>query len=135
MSYSPHKDSNVQRCCYASPRLDLRDIKVVAKVGGTIDDSEMVDGMVFDQKVCIRVVCISGVCIEAWDTRWCKAWCSTRRCGVGLCISGVCSKACALGAVQRVHVGLCIQAWGTKLQTAWNSTEGVCIRGCGLRHG
>lgn len=30
--------------------LDLRDIKVVAKVGGTIDDSEMVDGMVFDQK-------------------------------------------------------------------------------------
>ncbi|GFR45499.1 hypothetical protein Agub_g6885 [Astrephomene gubernaculifera] len=30
--------------------LDLRDIKIVAKVGGTIDDSEMVDGMVFDQK-------------------------------------------------------------------------------------
>ncbi|KXZ51389.1 hypothetical protein GPECTOR_12g351 [Gonium pectorale] len=30
--------------------LDLRDIKVVSKVGGTIDDSEMVDGMVFDQK-------------------------------------------------------------------------------------
>ncbi|KAG2491247.1 hypothetical protein HYH03_010454 [Edaphochlamys debaryana] len=30
--------------------MDLRDIKVVSKVGGTIDDSEMVDGMVFDQK-------------------------------------------------------------------------------------
>ncbi|EFJ51780.1 chaperonin complex component [Volvox carteri f. nagariensis] len=30
--------------------LDLRDIKVVSKVGGTIDDSEMVDGLVFDQK-------------------------------------------------------------------------------------
>ncbi len=52
-------------CCCASPRLDLRDIKVVAKVGGTIDDSEMVDGMVFDQKVCIRGVCVSGVCIKA----------------------------------------------------------------------
>ena len=30
--------------------LDLRDIKVVTKVGGTIDDSELVDGMVFAQK-------------------------------------------------------------------------------------
>ncbi len=28
--------------------------QVVSKVGGTIDDSEMVDGMVFDQKVCAR---------------------------------------------------------------------------------
>jgi chaperonin GroEL (HSP60 family) len=34
-------------CC----RLDLRDIKVVCKVGGTMDDSELIDGMVFDQKV------------------------------------------------------------------------------------
>jgi chaperonin GroEL (HSP60 family) len=32
-------------------RLDLRDIRVVCKVGGTIDDSELVDGCVFDQKV------------------------------------------------------------------------------------
>jgi T-complex protein 1 subunit delta len=31
--------------------LDLRDIRVVCKVGGTIDDSELVDGCVFDQKV------------------------------------------------------------------------------------
>jgi chaperonin GroEL (HSP60 family) len=31
-------------------RLDLRDIKVVCKPGGTIDDSSLVDGMVFDQK-------------------------------------------------------------------------------------
>jgi len=31
-------------------RLDLRDIRVVTKLGGTVDDSEMVDGMVFDQK-------------------------------------------------------------------------------------
>uniref|UniRef100_A0A7S0VJK2 T-complex protein 1 subunit delta n=1 Tax=Polytomella parva TaxID=51329 RepID=A0A7S0VJK2_9CHLO len=30
--------------------LDLRDIRVVCKSGGTIDDSEMVDGIVFDQK-------------------------------------------------------------------------------------
>lgn len=32
-------------------RLDLRDIRVTCKVGGTIDDSELVDGCVFDQKV------------------------------------------------------------------------------------
>ncbi|KAK9808019.1 hypothetical protein WJX73_004979 [Symbiochloris irregularis] len=30
--------------------LDLRDIKVVTKVGGTVDDSEYIDGMVFDHK-------------------------------------------------------------------------------------
>lgn len=30
--------------------LDLKDIRIVAKVGGTIDDSELVDGMVFSQK-------------------------------------------------------------------------------------
>ena len=30
--------------------LDLRDIKVVTKLGGTIDDSELVEGMVFAQK-------------------------------------------------------------------------------------
>ena len=30
--------------------LDLKDIKVVSKLGGTIDDSEMIDGMVFDHK-------------------------------------------------------------------------------------
>jgi T-complex protein 1 subunit delta len=32
-------------------RLDLRDIKVVTKVGGTVDDSELVEGCVFDAKV------------------------------------------------------------------------------------
>lgn len=32
-------------------RLDLRDIRVVCKLGGTIDDSELVSGFVFDQKV------------------------------------------------------------------------------------
>ena len=31
-------------------RLDLNDIKVVTKLGGTVDDSEMVEGMVFDKK-------------------------------------------------------------------------------------
>jgi chaperonin GroEL (HSP60 family) len=36
-------------CC--DYRLDLRDIRVVCKAGGTIDDSELVDGCVFDQKV------------------------------------------------------------------------------------
>lgn len=30
--------------------LDLKDIRVISKPGGTIDDSEMVDGLVFDQK-------------------------------------------------------------------------------------
>lgn len=30
--------------------LDLRDIQVVCKLGGTVDDSELVDGMVFDHK-------------------------------------------------------------------------------------
>ena len=30
--------------------MDLKDIKVVTKLGGTVDDSEMVDGMVFDHK-------------------------------------------------------------------------------------
>lgn len=34
-------------CCCS---LDLKDIKVVTKLGGTVDDSEMVDGMVFDHK-------------------------------------------------------------------------------------
>jgi T-complex protein 1 subunit delta len=32
--------------------LDLKDIMVVTKMGGTVDDSQMVDGMVFDQKAC-----------------------------------------------------------------------------------
>ena len=32
------------------PRLDLNDIRIITKSGGTIDDSEMVDGIVFDQK-------------------------------------------------------------------------------------
>eukprot|EP00161_Ancyromonas_sigmoides_P012586 TRINITY_DN31_c0_g1_i1.p1 TRINITY_DN31_c0_g1~~TRINITY_DN31_c0_g1_i1.p1 ORF type:complete len:538 (-),score=188.99 TRINITY_DN31_c0_g1_i1:30-1643(-) len=31
--------------------VDLRDIRVVKKVGGTIDDTEIVDGLVFDMKV------------------------------------------------------------------------------------
>ena len=30
--------------------LDLRDIKVVTKLGGTVDDSELVEGMIFDHK-------------------------------------------------------------------------------------
>eukprot|EP00243_Klebsormidium_subtile_P004717 TRINITY_DN18872_c0_g1_i1.p1 TRINITY_DN18872_c0_g1~~TRINITY_DN18872_c0_g1_i1.p1 ORF type:complete len:532 (-),score=146.24 TRINITY_DN18872_c0_g1_i1:124-1719(-) len=31
-------------------RVDLRDIKMVKKLGGTIDDTELIDGLVFDQK-------------------------------------------------------------------------------------
>jgi hypothetical protein len=31
-------------------RLDLKDIKVVTKLGGTVDDSELVHGAVFDHK-------------------------------------------------------------------------------------
>jgi T-complex protein 1 subunit delta len=30
--------------------LDLRDIRVVSKLGGTIDDSRMVEGLIFDHK-------------------------------------------------------------------------------------
>lgn len=30
--------------------LDLNDIRIITKPGGTVDDSEMVDGIVFDQK-------------------------------------------------------------------------------------
>ena len=30
---------------------DLRDIKIVKKLGGTVDDSELVKGLVFDEKV------------------------------------------------------------------------------------
>jgi T-complex protein 1 subunit delta len=30
---------------------DLRDIKIVKKIGGTIEDTELVDGVVFDRKV------------------------------------------------------------------------------------
>mmetsp|Transcript_9756 Transcript_9756/g.24811 ORF Transcript_9756/g.24811 Transcript_9756/m.24811 type:complete len:531 (-) Transcript_9756:164-1756(-) len=33
-----------------SKTLDLRDIKLISKLGGTVDDSELVDGMVFDQR-------------------------------------------------------------------------------------
>ena len=33
-----------------SSTVDLRDIKIIKKFGGTIDDSEMIDGLVFDQK-------------------------------------------------------------------------------------
>jgi hypothetical protein len=37
--------------------------QVVSKVGGTIDDSEMVDGMVFDQKVGGGLLyCTLGAC-------------------------------------------------------------------------
>ena len=31
-------------------RVDLRDVKVVTKLGSTVDDSEMIDGMIFDHK-------------------------------------------------------------------------------------
>lgn len=34
----------------ASCSLDLRDIKVVCKLGGTVDDSSLVEGTVFDHK-------------------------------------------------------------------------------------
>lgn len=36
----PAKDTNV----------DLRDIKIIQKLGGTLEDTELVDGLVFDQK-------------------------------------------------------------------------------------
>uniref|UniRef100_A0A061SGC2 T-complex protein 1 subunit delta n=3 Tax=Tetraselmis sp. GSL018 TaxID=582737 RepID=A0A061SGC2_9CHLO len=30
--------------------LDLKDVRIVSKLGGTVDDSELIDGMVFDQR-------------------------------------------------------------------------------------
>ena len=36
--------------CSVVRSLDLRDIKVVTKLGGTVDDSELVEGMIFDHK-------------------------------------------------------------------------------------
>ena len=42
---------NEAKCFFAaSCRLDLKDIKVVTKLGGTVDDSELVHGAVFDHK-------------------------------------------------------------------------------------
>lgn len=38
----------IKTACFT--RLDLRDVRVVSKVGGTLDDSELVDGTVFEQK-------------------------------------------------------------------------------------
>lgn len=40
----------LRRVARSAHRLDLKDIRVISKPGGTIDDSEMVDGVVFDQK-------------------------------------------------------------------------------------
>lgn len=31
-------------------RLDLKNIKVISKVGGMLEDAELIDGMLFDQK-------------------------------------------------------------------------------------
>lgn len=42
--------SSLQSIALVYCSLDLKDIKVVSKLGGTIDDSEMIDGMVFDHK-------------------------------------------------------------------------------------
>ena len=33
-----------------APRLDLQNVKVVSKLGGMLEDAEMIDGMLFDQK-------------------------------------------------------------------------------------
>ena len=40
----------VMGICSLVCSLDLRDIKVVTKLGGTVDDSELVEGMIFDHK-------------------------------------------------------------------------------------
>ena len=54
---STHSQLMSQICCDAvlkvadpaSNSLDLKDIQVVAKVGGTLDDTELVDGLCLDQ--------------------------------------------------------------------------------------
>ena len=45
-----HVRVQVELLCMRSHRLDLKDIKVVTKLGGTVDDSELVHGAVFDHK-------------------------------------------------------------------------------------
>eukprot|EP00124_Ichthyophonus_hoferi_P003075 Ihof_evm10s244 gene=Ihof_evmTU10s244 len=42
----------VLRCCHAGNNVDLRDIRIIKKLGGTIDDTELVDGLVLNQGVC-----------------------------------------------------------------------------------
>ena len=44
-------DSVLKVSDHMKSHCDLRDIRVITKVGGTIDDTEMVDGLVFTQKV------------------------------------------------------------------------------------
>lgn len=36
-----------------SSNVDLRDVRIVKKVGGTIDDTELVDGVVLNQNVVV----------------------------------------------------------------------------------
>jgi hypothetical protein len=57
--------------------LDLRDIKVVTKVGGTIDDSELVEGMVFAQKAAKSAggpQRVEKAQIGLIQVRWCAAF-------------------------------------------------------------
>ena len=59
--------------------MDLRDIKVVNKLGGTVDDSEMVDGMIFDHKpskvsLCWFAITCGGNC--SWLDSSCLPLCS-----------------------------------------------------------
>lgn len=39
--------------------LDLKDIQVISKVGGTLDDTELVDGLCLDQSSMGMCVCSS----------------------------------------------------------------------------
>lgn len=41
----PAKDSNV----------NLKDIKIIKKLGGTVDDTELIDGLVLSEKACGNV--------------------------------------------------------------------------------
>ncbi|KAF9604753.1 hypothetical protein IFM89_009705 [Coptis chinensis] len=42
--------------CIGVDLVDLRDVKIVKKLGGTVDDTELVKGLVFDKKAKILVV-------------------------------------------------------------------------------
>ncbi|KAF9590263.1 hypothetical protein IFM89_032041 [Coptis chinensis] len=43
-------------CLFGVDLVDLRDVKIVKKLGGTVDDTELVKGLVFDKKAKILVV-------------------------------------------------------------------------------
>lgn len=48
-----HCPGSMQFCAYLTSHFNnLQDIKVIKKLGGTVEDTELIDGLVFTQKSC-----------------------------------------------------------------------------------